>query len=131
VSTSDPHDLADYKGRPPHANQPSQARIAQQFASTLRKAPRIMCCTGDVARINELCNPIGGLSGTSDKDNVWFALEDTTLEIFKDDSYRDAILPIAEFLNAQVEAGIAEIEGALMPETPKKKNGIGGFLFGR
>ena len=97
------------------------------------------CCSGDVARIDELCNLIAGLSGTSDKDNVWFALEDTALEIFKDEAYRDAILPIATFLNDQVEAGLAEIEGALidaelnkyLPDLPKKKSGLGGFLFGR
>ena len=37
--------------------------------------------SGSVARIDKLCNLIAGLSGTSNKDNVWFALEDTALEI--------------------------------------------------
>ncbi len=97
------------------------------------------CCSGDVSRLDELCNLIAGLSGTSDKDDVWFELEDTALEIFSDQAYRDAILPIATFLNDQVEAGATEIDGALidaelnkhLPEASKKKSGIGGFLFGR
>jgi len=87
------------------------------------------CCSGDVARIDELCNLIAGLSGSGDKDDVWFELEDTALAIFKDQAYRDAILPIATFLNEQVEAGATEIEGALIdaeldntcPKCPRKR----------
>ncbi len=77
--------------------------------------------------------------GTNDKDDVWFELEDTALEIFKNQAYRDAILPIATFLNDQVEAGATEINGALidaelnkhLPDAPKKKTGLGGFFGGR
>jgi len=95
------------------------------------------CCSGDVARIDELCNLIAGLSGSGDKDTVWFSLEDRALAIFADQKYRDAVLPIAHFLHAQVEAGSTEIEGRLIdaeldklvPALPKKK-GIGSFLFG-
>ena len=96
------------------------------------------CCSGDVARIDELCNLIAGLSGIGDKDGVWFELEDRALAIFEDQAYRDAVLPIAEFLHAQVENGAAEIDGKLIDaELDKylpplqKKGGLGGFLFGR
>ena len=95
------------------------------------------CCSGDVARIDELCNLIAGLSGAGDKDTVWFTLEDRALAIFADQSYRDAILPIAQFLNDQVAAGATEIDGKLidaeldkyLPPLAKKKT-LGGFLFG-
>jgi len=95
------------------------------------------CCSGDVARIDELCNLISGLSGIGDKDTVWFDLEDKALEIFSDQRYRDAVLPLAEFLNQQVLEGHSEIDGKLIdaeldkhvPALPKKK-GLGGFLFG-
>jgi len=94
------------------------------------------CCSGDVARIDELCNLIAGLSGSGDKDALWFELEDKALEIFADQRYRDAVLPIARFLHGQVENGAAEIDGKLI-ETEldkylprqKKKKGLGSFLF--
>lgn len=96
------------------------------------------CCSGDVARIDELCNLIAGISGQGDKDSIWFELEDKALDIFKDQAYRDAVLPIAKFLHAQVERGSTEIDGKLIDaELDKylpplqKKRGLGGFLFGR
>ena len=74
------------------------------------------CCSGDVARID---------------------LEDKALEIFSDQRYRDAILPVAEFLHQQVLEGHSQIDGRLIdaeldkyvPALPKKK-GLGSFLFG-
>ena len=96
------------------------------------------CCSGDVARIDELCNLIAGISGEGDKDTIWFDLEDKALDIFKAQAYRDAVLPIAEFLHGQVEGGATEIDGKLIDaELDKylpplqKKSGLGGFLFGR
>lgn len=96
------------------------------------------CCSGDVARIDELANLVAGLSGESDKDTVWFELEDVALEIFADQRYKDAILPIAEFLHKQVMEGHSQIEGKLIdaeidkfiPRQQKKK-GLSGFFFGR
>lgn len=95
------------------------------------------CCSGDVARIDELCNLISGISGSGDKDTVWFDLEDKALEIFANQHYRDAVLPIAQFLHDQVENGATEINGKLidaeldkyLPPLQKKKR-LGGFLFG-
>ena len=96
------------------------------------------CCSGDVARIDELCNLVAGISGQTDKDSVWFELEDTALEIFSDQRYKDAISPVAQFLHEKVMEGYSEIDGKLIdaeldkyvPALPKKK-GLGGLLFGR
>jgi len=95
------------------------------------------CCSGDVARIDELANLIAGISGTADKDSVWFELEDKALEIFSDQRFRDAVLPVAKFLHQQVLDGHSHIDGHLIdaeldkfvPALPKKK-GLGGFFFG-
>lgn len=96
------------------------------------------CCSGDVARIDELANLVAGISGQNDKDSVWFELEDIALNIFSDQKYRDAILPIAEFLHQQVQDGHSQIDGPLIDaEIDKyiaplqKRKGLGGFLFGK
>ena len=69
------------------------------------------CCSGDVSRIDELTRLIAGLSGSGDPESVWFELEDVAEDIFKDQRYRDAILPIAEFLHQRVLDGWEIIDG--------------------
>lgn len=69
------------------------------------------CCSGDVSRIDELTRLIAGLTGTPDSESVWFELEDIAEGIFKDQRYRDAILPIAEFLHQRVLDGAEIING--------------------
>lgn len=70
------------------------------------------CCTGDVARIDELTRLVAGLNGDRDSEDVWFDLEDIAENIFAAQIYRDAIVPIAEFLYQEVKDGHDEIEGA-------------------
>ena len=94
------------------------------------------CCSGDVSRIDELTRLIAGLTGTPDSESVWFELEDVAEEIFKDERYRDAIMPIAEFLYQKVQDGWEIIDGEeleaeldkYVPVTPKAQ-GLKG-LFG-
>ena len=69
------------------------------------------CCSGDVSRIDELTRLIVGLSGKSDPESVWFELEDVAESIFEDQRYRDAIIPIAEFLHQRVLDGWEIIDG--------------------
>lgn len=69
------------------------------------------CCSGDVARIDELCRLIAGLDGGKDAESFWFDLEDIAIKIFADETYRDAILPIAEFLYNRVQEGRELIDG--------------------
>ena len=70
------------------------------------------CCSGDIARIDELARLVSGLTGAADAEAVMFKLEDAAIEIFADQKYRDAILPVAEFLFRRVEAGREVIDGA-------------------
>ena len=69
------------------------------------------CCSGDVSRIDELTRLIAGLSGKGDPESVWFELEDVAESIFKEQRYRDAIIPIAEFLHQRVLDGWEIIDG--------------------
>ncbi len=69
------------------------------------------CCSGDVARIDELCRLIAGLDGELDAETVWFDLEDVAQKIFADEATRGAIIPIAEFLHQRVLAGREVIDG--------------------
>ena len=67
--------------------------------------------SGDVARIDELCRLISGIEGRRTVEEVWFALEDVAEEVFADDRFRGAILPLAEFLYNEVEAGRPVVPG--------------------
>ncbi|MCF6232610.1 MAG: hypothetical protein L3J36_05860 [Rhodobacteraceae bacterium] len=69
------------------------------------------CCSGDIARIDELAKLVAGLSGAEDSEAVMFELEDAAIEIFADQKYRDAIVPIAEFLFHRAETGREVIDG--------------------
>ncbi len=69
------------------------------------------CCSGDVSRIDELARLIAGLTGVEDSDLVWFELEEQANEIFKTPRYKDAILPIAEFLYKKTQDGADIIDG--------------------
>lgn len=97
------------------------------------------CCSGDVSRIDELCRLIAGLKGAESSDAVWFELEDIAESIFKEDRYRNAIMPIAEFLHQQVLDGAEIIDGkAIEAELDKyvpiapKATGLRSFLpFGK
>ncbi len=69
------------------------------------------CCSGDIARIDELSRLVSGLGGTADAESVMFALEDAAQEIFADQAFRDAIIPIADFLYQRVSEGREVISG--------------------
>lgn len=69
------------------------------------------CCDGDVARIDELCRLIAGLEGKSSPEDVWFTLEDVANEIFAREHMLEAVVPLAEFFYAEVEAGRVIIPG--------------------
>jgi len=69
------------------------------------------CCSGDVARIDELTRLIAGIEGKRTGEDIWFELEDVAQKIFDNEPIRDAILPIAEFLHEQVEAGHSVVPG--------------------
>lgn len=69
------------------------------------------CCSGDISRIDELTRLIAGLTGKGDAESVWFELEDVAESIFKDERYRNAIVPIAEFLQQRVSDGWDIIAG--------------------
>ena len=93
------------------------------------------CCSGDVSRIDELARLIAGLTGVEDSDLVWFELEDQANKIFKSDKYKDAILPIAEFLYQKTREGAAVIDGAELEQELDKyvppldqKRGLSGFF---
>ena len=97
------------------------------------------CCSGDVARIDELCRLIAGLQGTGEPEEVWFELEDVALKIFEDEQVRDAIVPIADFLFDRVAAGETIVPGTdveavmdtLVGARPDKRGRGLGRLFKR
>jgi hypothetical protein len=69
------------------------------------------CCSGDVARIDELTRLIAGIEGDRDPETIWFELEDVALNVFSEVRTREAILPLAEFLHGEVEAGRPMVPG--------------------
>lgn len=93
------------------------------------------CCSGDVSRIDELTRLIAGLKGVEESEDVWFELEDVAESIFENQQYRDAIIPIAEFLHQRVLDGWEIIDGAdieaeldkYVPAAPKS-GGLKNFL---
>lgn len=69
------------------------------------------CCTGDIPRIDEITRILGGLYEEEDHEDIFFRLETRTNEIFADQRYRDAILPLADLLYERESGGDLEIEG--------------------
>ncbi len=69
------------------------------------------CCSGDIARIDELSRLVAGLKGNTDAETVMFDLEDAAREIFADPVYADAILPVSEFLYRRVSDGQEIVPG--------------------
>ncbi len=91
------------------------------------------CCSGDVARIDELTRLVSGLDGRRTPEDIWFELEDVAQDIFSHENIREAILPLADFLHDEVDSGHHVVSGqrveALMNELlgpPEKARG--GFL---
>ena len=82
-------------------------QVAEEFACGTHS-----CCSGDIARIDELSRLVSGLKGTEDAETVMFDLEDAARKIFANPIYRDAIVPIAEFLSQRVSEGREIIDGA-------------------
>jgi hypothetical protein len=81
-------------------------QIAEQHACASAS-----CCSGDVARIDELTRLISGIEGDRSPEEIWFALEDVAEQVFSEKRIRDAILPLAEFLHSEVEAGRPVVPG--------------------
>jgi len=109
-------------------------QIAEHFACKSGTA-----FSGDVARIDELCRLISGIEGRRTVEEVWFELEDTAENLFADDRVRGAVLPLADFLYDEVEAGRPVVPGArveavlddlLGPRKARGKRGLAG-IFGR
>lgn len=84
-------------------------QIAEQHACGTNS-----CCSGDVARIDELCRLISGIDGRRDAETIWFDLEEVAERVFADQRTHDAILPLAEFLFSEVEAGRPAVPGKLI-----------------
>ena len=108
-------------------------QIAEELACSSNS-----CCSGDIARIDELCRLVAGLRGDVDAETVLFDLEDVAQKIFADDAVRDAILPIAEFFHERTESGRESIEGADIEAelekyipTPEKKRPWHKKIFSR
>jgi hypothetical protein len=86
------------------------------------------CCSGDIARIDELARLVAGLTDAVDSETIMFDLEDAAQKIFTDPTYRDAILPIAEFFHQRVSEGREVIDGPdieaeldkLLPAAPRQ-----------
>ncbi|MBZ0130402.1 MAG: hypothetical protein K8F59_14945 [Rhodobacteraceae bacterium] len=109
-------------------------QIAEQHACASNT-----CCSGDVARIDELARLVAGLDGERESDDIYFDLEDMAQDIFADPRYRAAILPMAEFLYDRVQNGHSVIAGEdveaeldkHLPKLAKAKWARGLFSFGR
>ncbi|MEO5335856.1 MAG: hypothetical protein H7841_03035 [Magnetospirillum sp. WYHS-4] len=69
------------------------------------------CCTGDIPRIDEITRILGGIYEEEDHEDIFFRLESRTQDVFADERYRQAILPLADLLYARESAGDLEIEG--------------------
>ncbi len=95
------------------------------------------CCSGDVARIDELTRLIAGIEGKRRPEDVWFELEEIAQNCFRSEKMREAILPIAEYLYDQVEAGHSVIPGSRIETMmdrlvgPREVQRAGFFGFGK
>ncbi len=109
-------------------------QIAEEFACN-----SATCCGGDVARIDELTRLVAGLGGNKDHEQVWDDLEDMATQIFADEKTQAAIMPLAEFLYAEVLDGAEVVDGEkveamldqYVPFKPKKKWMARMMSFGR
>jgi len=72
------------------------------------------CCSGAIARIDELTRLLAGLGDPRDPEDIWFDLEDRTREIFAAPAFEAAILVVAEYLHARVQAGDEIIDGPVI-----------------
>lgn len=91
-----------------------EIRVIELFGGQIAEETACLsnsCCSGDMTRIDELCRLISGLDGETDHETIMFGLEDDARKIFADDAYRDAILPIAQFLHQKTTDGYSEIVG--------------------
>jgi len=92
------------------------------------------CCSGDISRIDEISRILAGLSVEDDLDSeeILFELEDRAKNMFAPDHVRAAIIPVAEYLCEQENAGLMEISGKkvaqiieqFIPRPPKEKGGL-------
>lgn len=71
----------------------------------------IPVAAADIARIDELSRLVSGLRGAVDAETVMFDLEDAAREIFAEPMYRDAIIPVADYLFQCVGQGREIIDG--------------------
>lgn len=120
-----------------------ETRIIELFGGQLAEeysCDSNTCFGGDVARIDELCRLVAGLGGDKDAETIWFDLEDVAINIFADDAYKNAILPVAEFLYQRVQDGREAIDGPdieaemnkYVPAPPKEEKWMSKvFSFGR
>ncbi len=81
-------------------------QIAEELACTTNS-----CCSGDIARIDELCRLVAGLGGDREAETVLFELEDVAQKIFADPKVRDAVIPVAEFFHDRMTSAREEIAG--------------------
>lgn len=109
-----------------------EVRIIELFGGQLAEEIACSCNTcgsGDVARIDELTRVVAGLDGDEDAETIFFKLEDVATDIFSRQEYRDAIVPLAEFMYRRVVDGREVIDGKDLeaeldkhvPFTPKEK----------
>jgi len=119
-----------------------EIRIIELFGGLLAEeftCSSATCCSGDVARIDELTRLVAGLSEEGDHEFIWDKLENVAQKIFDQKRNQDAILPLAEFLYQRVLDGEEFVNGKdveveldrLVPFAPKKKWSKRLFSFGR
>lgn len=92
------------------------------------------CCAGDISRIDEISRILAGLSVNDevDSEEILFELEDRAIAMFAADGVREAIMPVAEYLYEQEEAGHMEVKGKAVtkiiarhiPRPPQEKGGL-------
>lgn len=119
-----------------------EIRIVELFGGLIAEeytCASATCCSGDVARIDELTRLVAGLSQEGDHEFIWDKLEDVAQKIFDQQKNVDAILPIAEFLYQRVLDGEEVVNGEdvereldkHVPFAAKKKWSKRLFSFGR
>jgi len=74
------------------------------------------CCSGDVARIDELTRLLAGLGDPREPEDIWFDLEDRAHDILSDPPYEAAIIKLAEFLHERVLSGYEIIDGPVIED---------------
>ncbi|MCP5368455.1 MAG: hypothetical protein H6907_13245 [Hyphomicrobiales bacterium] len=75
------------------------------------------CCAGDISRIDELTRIMAGLGGGEENpEDIYFRLEEQAGQIFSDPRFREAIVPLADYLYDCDSAGKLEIAGAAIED---------------